>query len=71
MSNYGTIQIKGVECDITQRPHIDKRCGESSAYYSIVAVGDEKYEIKWRIINHACDDESDACDWDDYTVRQL
>jgi hypothetical protein len=31
----------------------------------------QEYHITWPIINHDCDDESNACNWNNYTIRPI
>ena len=45
--------------------YLNKLCNQSAAYYQIATSvdGNSFYEIKYTIINNNCEDESDACDW--------
>lgn len=41
-----------------------------SAYfaYAVNTQGTKAIELRWEIINHETEDESMACDWDNFTV---
>lgn len=42
-------------------------------YYEAHAIDkdDNEYVMRWPVIDSQCEDASDACDWDDYTIRKL
>jgi|GEM_PF-3175229 hypothetical protein len=43
-----------------------------SVYFaSAIDEENNEYEVKWLVTNEEAEDESDACDWNDYTVRKL
>jgi hypothetical protein len=74
MENFGTVEHNGKTLTITQQPYIT---GTSEySYYQAVAEDDEEneYLVSWEITHEnpsECDDESNMCDWDDYTITEL
>jgi hypothetical protein len=74
MENFGTVEHNGKTLTLTQQPYIT---GNSEcSYYEAVAEDEEEntYMVKWEITHEnpdECDDESNMCDWDDYTVTEL
>ncbi len=68
---YGTVQYKGLELTLMQQPYIEGSF-VNPAYWAYAIDDDEgEYEIKWKITNPDCIDESEACDWTKYQVRKL
>lgn len=64
---------------LTQDPYIDSReiVSFSGTYtkniYTAHAIDHqgEDYKIIWEIIDENAEDESDACGWDEYTIKKL
>ena len=77
---YGEYTKDGASYVITQNPYVDYVAGSSTAY---VVNGETYYfasgfdregnavRLIWEITNQETEDESDACDWDDFTVQPL
>jgi|HubBroStandDraft_4_1064222.scaffolds.fasta_scaffold11096_4 hypothetical protein len=71
MENYGTVEYKGKTLTLTQQPYICDLIG--SNHYVAMAEDEEgnEYEIKYPITNPECEDESESCDWTDFSVRKF
>lgn len=56
---------------LTQQPYYDGLSDD--IFYRAHAVDEDgnDYDIRWDIVNIDGDDESDACDWDCFSVRFL
>ncbi len=70
---WGTVNFNGIEIVIMQQPYISDYCHHHGQFYTATgqdAIGNN-YEIAWPVINEDCEDESEACDWDDFKVRKL
>lgn len=69
--NFGSVEFEGRDLWLQQEPYADGNHDEP--YYSCHACDDagDDYMIRWPVIDIDAADESDACDWDDYTVRKL
>ena len=69
VNKYGEVETKeGVKLALTGIPFI----GKAEKYRANAIDMDMKtYVVVWDIINHECEDESDACDWEKYTTRKL
>ena len=75
---YGTYTKDGVDYTITQNPYVDHVAGSTTPY---VVSGENYYfahgfdrqgnpvRLIWEIVNPEAEDESDACDWEDFTVE--
>lgn len=84
---YGTVNYNGVKLELNQLPYADtdfstqyeevdsqgySRLVNPTAYFADAEDSEGNlYVVKWRIIDEHCDDESNACNWEDYTVRKL
>lgn len=74
---YGSVDWNGTKLTITQLPYIHHYVGLCSLdppiYYLASAQDDQgfEYEIAWPCINPDCEDESDACDWNDFEVDMM
>lgn len=65
---YGLLE--DVELALTQEAYL---CGtHENAFYRANAIGSngDAYTVEWEIVNHDCSDFSEACDWDEYTVKK-
>ena len=58
------------------QPHIDNIAPGVAGYLATLYTYDEDFcsdepagKVVWEIINHDSGDASDACNWDDFTVR--
>ena len=67
-TEFGTVMYGEVELRLTQNAYII-----SDTQYQANAVDDvnNDYQVNWDIINIDCDDESNACNWDKYSVIKL
>jgi len=69
---FGTVEFDNKKLYLTQQPYI-----ELGDVYRATAIDTENnvYEIEWDIKDDfdpsTDEDESDACDWNKYTVRKL
>lgn len=78
MSKHGTVEYKNKELTIMQAPYLE-HCifGDGnmlSGDYYIAQAEDEdeqEYMIYWEVVDDLCEDESDACDWDVYAVKEI
>lgn len=52
---------------LTQDPYAEINCYRAHA----IDILGQEYNIYWDIMDQCCGNESDACDWDDYTTRRL
>ena len=66
--DYGTLNHKGKTLTLMQDAYLD-----TDNFYTAHAIDDDDndYQIFWEIITHDCDDQSDACNWNDYSVKKL
>lgn len=75
---YGKYTKDGMDYAITQNPYVDNVAGSSTAYI----VNGENYffahgfdrqgnavRLIWEITSPEAEEESEACDWDDFTVE--
>lgn len=71
---FGTVRFEGKEYALTQNAYIDTdfSLNWNPSIYTAHAIDEEEndYKVKWEIINHESNDESDACDWTDCTVEE-
>jgi hypothetical protein len=77
-AKYGSYTKDGIDYAITQNPYLDYVAGSSTAY---VVNGETYYfaqgydregnhvRLIWEITNTETEDESEACDWDEFTVE--
>lgn len=77
-AKYGTYTKDGVDYAITQNPYPDYVAGSSTAYvvngetyYFAQGYDREGNQVRliWEITNTETEDESEACDWDEFTVE--
>jgi len=72
---YGTVESDGKTIHILQNPYItgdgyrsvgmtDEQIEEAGGLDEITLGVDHHYTIMWDIIKPDCEDESEACDWD-------
>lgn len=71
-----TIKYNGLELRLTQDPYIEDLMlsgMQRKVVYQAHAVdeNDDEYIIIWNVIDLSCEDESEACDWDKFTVKAL
>jgi hypothetical protein len=63
-----TIIYNDIELKLNQLPYIYT----DELYRACALDKDEnEYIITWSITNPECQDESEACDWDNYRVRKV
>ena len=69
----GTVTHDGMTLWLRQQAYLAGPHGD--AYYTAHAVdaSGDRYVVRWEILEgrEECEDASDVCDWDDYTVREL
>lgn len=77
-AEFGNYTKDGVDYAITQNPYQSYCAGSSTAY---MVAGENYYvasgydragngvRLIWEITNPETEDESDACDWEDFTVE--
>lgn len=64
---FGSVECFGRKIVIVQLPYIDH-----DHYQAVGEDEDEnEYMIKWPITNKYADDDIDACDWNQFTVKKL
>jgi len=68
----GIYQLGDTKLYLTQYPYINQGGTPTQVFYQAHAIDDDgnSYMIFWDIINEDTEDESEACDWEDYTVQQ-
>ena len=69
---YGTVHLKsGEELALIQMPYADYCSIDGTAYWAsaISRCSDTVFNVRWSIVNDECEDESDACDWNDYSIN--
>jgi len=73
--DYGTVQHNGKELTITEQPYPHTAVDNYivSDCYQAIAEDDEgnEYMVRWDIIDSDAEDESDACDWEKYSVKAV
>jgi hypothetical protein len=64
---FGSVSYEEIEITFIQQPFADDE------NYRAQGIGSDgiDYCITWPITNHECEDESEACDWNDFRVRQV
>ena len=79
-SRLGTIVDGGHFMDLAQDAFINQDGTPPECYYMAYAYSRSKtdddgdpivYKVRWEIENHETEDESEACDWDKFTVEEL
>lgn len=67
---YGCVEYEGKTLYMTQNPFASSRTDRLTEYEA-AAKDDEGncYNIFWPIVDEFAEDESDACDWEDYEVE--
>ena len=70
--NYGTVEYKGKTLTIKQSPYLNYNTVMGDHYKSMAEDEEgNEYIVRWDIINPDCEDESDACDWQDYQIEEI
>jgi hypothetical protein len=72
--DYGTVDYKNKTLTIMQAPYPDNHPYDSDlSVYKAIAHSEDGYEfeVTWSIKDYETDDESDACDWEEFSVREL
>lgn len=66
---YGEVSHEGKKLVLTQYPYIEQNPNGEIVYRGCAtnSAGDH-YELEWDIVNESCEDESEACDWEDFRV---
>lgn len=69
---HGYLEFGDKELALSQDAYISCDTRYTNHYEAIAFDSDEnEYKVYWEITNQDCGDESDACDWSIYTVKQL
>ncbi len=70
IKDYSSLDYKGKTLTLMQDAYLDGDC-DGNGYYTAHAIDDDDndYQIFWEIINHDCEDQSSACDWNDYSIN--
>jgi len=67
--DYGTVNYNGKELKITQAPYPSDWIGEEDYYTSYIEDDEGNgYKVLWPITRPDCEDQSEACDWEDYKI---
>jgi len=77
---YGTVTVDGQVINILQNPYLngdvyrsvgmtDKQIEDAGGIDNVVLPCDSYYQLSWDVINPNCEDESEACDWDDVSAE--
>lgn len=67
----GTVNYKGEEIALMQEPYLWHLCNRGDHYKALGLKKDgSEVSIWWPIINHDCEDESNACDWEDFFIEE-
>jgi hypothetical protein len=79
--DHGTIiKNDGEIIDMTQQAYINQGGTPTDCWYEARATsrtrrdadGDPvQYKVQWEITNSDTDDESEACNWDDFSVSEI
>jgi hypothetical protein len=72
---YGTIKTSdGILIDLVQLAYLQQGGTPTQTWYEAAgedrATGDD-YKIYWEITQSDTEDESEACDWDEFEVNKL
>ena len=62
--DYGTTTYNGVTLTLTQYAYLDGPDGDAVYTATAKDASGNVWRVRWEILNHDCDDESNACDWD-------
>ncbi len=66
---FGTVDYCGEELEIIQQPYASDLIGQEDFYTAEAQCNRGRlFKVLWPITNIDCDDESNACDWDNYEV---
>lgn len=69
MKDQTLTRCDGVQVTLQQQAYISD-CGNQ--YKALGVTGNEEdCMVSWDIIDTDCDDESNACDWNEFTVRKI
>ena len=72
--DYGTVDYKNKTLKIMQLPYADS-IGHSCdrEVYRAIAEDEqgEEFEIIWDVINPEREDQSECCDWSEFSVRKI
>jgi hypothetical protein len=74
--DYVTVNYKGLDLKLMQEPYINDQMlsgVQRRCVYEALAIddNDDEYMVTWNVINLDCEDESEACNWDKFTVTAL
>ena len=69
----GIIEYNNNFIFLTQQPFLDGAYEDAFYCASGIDENGDDYQINWEITNSDsdCDDESDMCDWDNFTITKL
>jgi hypothetical protein len=66
------IQYEGKKIYLVQDSYFDNdNWGDACAFADAIDVDGNLYRVKWEITNPDAEDGSDACDWDNYSVKRI
>jgi hypothetical protein len=75
ITNLGSVICEGKEFFLQQEAYLDQDFNFSGAKYYYTALGrtldNTKCNLRWEIINSECEDEGEACDWDEYEITSI
>ena len=72
IESHGKYEYEGKILYLTQDPYLNELCNQDPAYYAhAVDYEGNEYRLRFEIICPDCEDESEACDWEKYTVTKL
>lgn len=72
IAKYGKFATRGgVILACTQAPYIQHKYGKEGYVCHAIDEFENEFEIFFNIKNTDCEDESESCDWNCYTVRKL
>jgi len=71
-ADFGIVDFCGEKLEIIQNPYASSNIGEED-YYTAEAqcINGQLYKVLWKITNADCEDESDACDWNNYDIVRV
>jgi hypothetical protein len=68
---FGTVKYRGKELSLQQQPFLSHRLGKDIYKAWALDEDENEYEVIWDINNPEGEDESEACDWEEYSVQAL
>jgi hypothetical protein len=74
VNEYGTVEFYGKTLILMQSPYCDTYFGDGdqrTCFFAHARCETNEYIIRWEITDKETEDASEACDWEDYYVRDL